>query len=274
MGEFLKKASDLFWRKPLLWLPVIVADLFGTAINQGQVAILRAMVIRRTEVHSALGGGAEHVRLTPEMVAQAAQAATPMVWVSYFLRIGFYVIALVVTVAMVQQMLDRMQASPKPVEMLRSRMGGMASLAVRILALDAVGSLLIEWGTRSLVAHGHRAVVVSPWYHLGSSALLTVLLALLAAAAALRMLVGAPVSDAGANRAVVMSAMLGIGSLALGFLAGSSIPVGRAPSMAAQIALSTVASLITAVPFILMFIAFGVLANEEKNAVPLLDAEG
>ncbi|MES2391810.1 MAG: hypothetical protein V4555_09220 [Acidobacteriota bacterium] len=273
MGEFLKKASDLFWRKPVLWLPVIIADLLGTAINQGQGAIVRAMVMRRTEVHSALGGAVQHVRLTPEIAAQAVQAATPMVWVSYFLRISLYVIALVVTVAMVQQLLDRMQASPTPQEVLRTRKAGMLSLAVRILALDAVGSVAIEWTGRWLLMHGHKTVATSPWYHLGTSATLTVLLALFAGAAALRMLVGAPVSDEGANRAVVMPAMLGVGSLALGFLIGSSIPMGHTPSPAAQIALGTTASLITAVPFILMFIAFGVLANEERNAVPNVDAE-
>jgi hypothetical protein len=252
---------------------VIVADLLGTAINQGQGAMVRAMIVRRTLVHSALGGGVEHVRLTQGMVAQAAQQATPLVWISYFLRIALYVVALVVTAAMVQRMLERMQTSPTPGELLRSRWGGMVSLAVRVLALDAAGSLLIQWGSRSLLAHGHKSVVTSPWYHLGTSAALTIVLAVLAAAAALRMLVGAQVRDSGANRAVVMSALLGVGSLALGFAAGASIPVGRMLSPTEQILLATVASLITAVPFILMFIAFGVLANEERTAAVSVEAQ-
>lgn len=265
MGEFWRKASDLFWGKPLLWLPVLVADLLGSGIDAGQKAIVRAVVLSKMEYHSALGGTVQHVPLTAAAVQQATQIAIPLQWTSNFLRILLYAVALVLTCGMVRELLSRSQEMWKPAAALEGRWGGILGVTLRVLALTVLFTVLYGWAGRWLLAHGYKGVVASPWYHLGCAVLLMLLLAWAVAVTALQMVSNGSISEAGGRQATIMAFLLGLASLALSFFVEQSAPALAHMPDGRRIPLQMLASLLTAVPYILMFLGFGVLAVQQDR---------
>jgi branched-subunit amino acid transport protein len=265
MGELWRKASELFWGKPLLWLPVLVADLLGSGLDQGQKAIVRSIVMGKMVYHSALGGTVEHVPLTAAAVQQATQVAIPLQWTSNFLRILLYVVALVLTAFMVRDLLKRNPEPWKPGAALRGRVGGIFGVALLVLAVTVVFTVLFSWGNRWLLTHGHKAVAVSPWYHVACAVLLVGALAWVAAPTAVRTVSLGPISKVGAQRAVAMGFLLGVATVALAFFVEQSAPALIHQPDARRIPLEMVASLVTAVPYILLFLGFGVLAVQEDS---------
>jgi hypothetical protein len=119
----------------------------------------------------------------------------------------------------------------------------------------------------------HKAVVASPWYHLGTALVLMLVIAWVTAPAAVRAVADGPISQAGGNQATMMAFLLGAASLALAFFVQQSAPAIMHLPDSRRIPVVMMASLVSAVPFIVMFVGFGVLAGKEDRS-RTMESEG
>ena len=264
MGELWRKASETLWARPLLWVPVLVADLLGSGLNLGQQELVRAIVLSHTAVRSVMGGAVQHVPLTAEAIARSAVYAIPLAWFTYFLRILLYVLALLITSELVMDMMSRMGREVEIKQVLGERVGGMLTVALRALAVYAFVALVFSQISRKLAETGHQAILMSPWFRTGISVALVLLLVVVTSTSALRLVSGGPVSEAGEKSAQFLALMMGLVSLGLSSFVGiNSKGVSVTPGQ--RLGLEIGASLLTAIPYVLMFVGFGVLGKDEVD---------
>lgn len=263
--NLLARTSELFFSRPLLWLPVLAADLLGFGVQRGQVAILNVILTRSTQYHSALGGTVSRGPITQSAIDQVNAASMPIALVAYFLRIVLYVIALAVTAHLVRKGFSRLRSSPQ-----RLQASTVLLVALRVLIVFVVCLVLWIWLLGWLGAHGHTAIAQSPFFIVLGTLLVVVLLAFGVTPSALRMIAGGNVSTeqmlAGRTMALAMALLF----VALQFFVSLSERQLLAATPTRQVLLKALASLLTAVPYILMFIGFALIAAEEP-AAPLED---
>ncbi len=101
MDELWRKASELLRERPLLWVPVLVADLLAFLISLGSSALVRVVVLPRLLGHSVLGGPTLQQQLTPAALEHANLLAAGITIPANFLRLVCYAMALVTTLVLV-----------------------------------------------------------------------------------------------------------------------------------------------------------------------------
>jgi len=266
MGRYWAEASDLFFRRPLLWVPVLVADLAGSLLNLGQGLLMRAIAMQRMQFHSALGGTVPTKGLTMQAAQQLFIYSVALGWTTNFIRLLLYVAAFVLTAGLVWNG-GRRGAWDQAVDALRVRANGSALLALRALALYAAAAIGNTYLTRYLTVK-NPALLHNIWFHLGIAVLLVALQVAVLSNAALKLLVEKKPSEHGARSARLMALLLGFLALGMGFFIGKSSAAGLShASQSTRLTMEVLASLLTAVPYILMFLGFATIAATERSDI-------
>ena len=272
MEELWRQASEMVSQRPVLWLPVLVADLLGFLVSLGNNALVRAAVLSRLQTHSALGGGALHAPVNAAAMEHATIFAFVLTWSSNFIRLLLYATAFVVTAALVGAFRAR---ADKPAiaigPALRRNVSGIMSLGLRALALYALAAILLHWIGRSLVAHGHKAMLANGWLETGVGVLLVASLALLLAPTAVQVIAHRPLTPLLRQRAQLLALALTVVAFLLGRFVEGNLRVVRIAFVPARYALGLTGSWIAALPYAVLFAGLGLLAwqaeREAGNAV-------
>lgn len=264
MGRYWREASDLFFRRPLLWVPVLVADFAGSLLNLAQGALVHTIAVSRMQYHSALGGTVKNSGLTLQAAQQLYVYAMTLGWITNFVRILLYVAAFLLTAGLVWSGGQR-DTWEKVVATLRPRGNGGTLLALRALALYAAAAIGNTYLSRYLSVK-NPAMLRNIWFHLAIAVLVVALQVAVLSNAALKLLVEQKPSEHGARSARMMALLLGFVSLAMGFFIGRSA-ILRSTSDSKRITLEVLASLLTAVPYILMFVGFASIAAAERSEI-------
>jgi hypothetical protein len=270
MSRYWGEASDLFFRRPILWLPVLVADLAGSGLDVAQKAIARAIVMRHLEYHSALGGVVQQHGLTYQAAQSATETAVAVAWTAYFVRILLYV----VTAGLVWAA-ERRGGWAGAFAGLKQRASGAVFLALRLLAVYAFVAVGYSYLLRGLALH-KSPLPGAMWFHIACAAVLVVLLVAVASGPALRLLEQREPGEHGMRSARGMALLMGLASLALTFFVGQSGGIMLRTTPGRRITLEILASLLTAIPYILMFLGFGVISGLERlhaDDAPQVEAE-
>ncbi|WP_146072151.1 hypothetical protein [Bryocella elongata] len=263
MGRYWADASDLFFRRPLLWVPVLVADLIGSLLNIGQGALMHAIAMHRMQFHSALGGTVATKGLTMQAAQQLYIYAIALGWTTNFVRILLYVSAFVLTAGLVWTA-GRRNSWNGAVAALSARVNGATLLALRALALYAAAAVGNTYLTRYLLV-ANPALLHSIWFRLGLAAVVVALQVGVLSNAALKVLTEKTPTEHGARSARLMALVLGFVALAMGFFIGQSSAIVRSATEEKRLVLEVLASLLTAVPYILMFLGYAVIAATERS---------
>jgi hypothetical protein len=263
MGRYWREASDLFFRRPVLWLPVLAADLAGSLLNLGQGTLMHSIAMQHMQFHSALGGTVKTQGLTLQAAQQLYVYATAIGWTTNFVRLLLYVAAFVLTAALVWTG-GRRDSWNNAVAALRKRGNGGTLLALRALALYAAAAIGNSYLMRYLSAH-QNPLLHNVWFRLMLAMLLVGLQVAVLSNAGLKVLVERKASEHGERSARVMALALGFVSLAMGFFIGQSSAILRSTSQGRRLTLEVLASLLTAVPYILMFLGFASIAATERG---------
>ena len=182
MDELWRKASELLWERPVLWLPVLVADLLAFLLSLGSNTLVRTLVLSRLQARSVLGGPTQGMQLTPGALQHANLLAAAITIPTDFLRLIIYALALIATLVLVHAILRRegkgfALIGPAWVRFI----GSIFSLSLRALAIYGGVAFLSAWVTRALLAHGAKTIVAEGWPEIGFGLLRILMLAFLLA---------------------------------------------------------------------------------------------
>lgn len=262
MGELWRELVDLLTRRPLLWVPVLVADLLAYVANLARNGILRAVVLHRTAQHSVLGGPVVHAPMSASAVESTTILALLLSWLTYFIRILLYAGAFVATAALVKGAMERIsRPATEIIPALQQKWGGILELALRALSVYAIAALLFSWVTPYLTRHGHKDLFKSAWLDFGLTLLVPLALAILLPPVALRILSGRQPEKliAGISQQFALTLVVVISLLAL-FVSSNSRELAQV-SPGARYPLEIVGSLLVALPYVLLFTGLAILAR-------------
>lgn len=256
MDELWRKTSELLWARPLLWLPVLVADLLAFSASIGSNALVHTVVWNKLQYHSALGGGPIRGQLDPAAVQHASLLAGLVTLPFDFLRLLLYAIAFIVTAALVLSFARR---DEKPTHMilpvLRRHLTAVFALSLRALAIYGGMALVAGWVSQTLLAHGHKTWLATGWFQFGIGAVRVALLAFLLAPVAVGVVGGRLPTGVLRTAAQSFAFALGLVSLVLGIFVSANVRVVHFASTFTRYLLELTGSWIVALPFAVFFVA-------------------
>ena len=262
MAELWRDLVEILRRRPLLWLPVLIADLLGYLVSLGRNGLLRALVLHETAQHSVLGGAAVHGPMSASAMESTTIAALLLSWLTYFLRLLLYSGALVTTAALLRAYTER---SERPVNEVGPAVGrswgGILELALRSLAVYAIAALLFSWLSQWLSSHGRTAVLHDAWFNFGLTLAVLLVLAALLPPVAVRVLSGHLPSKKVARQAQQFALVLvAVTALLSNVISANARELAQAPA-GARYPLEIVGSLLVALPYVLLFTGLALLAR-------------
>lgn len=98
MREIWRKTAELFWERPILWVPVLCADFVGYWLMWLERLASRQVVIWMAFNQSPLNGAlVRNGSSETSLLLKVMSIAGPLLWGTYFLNICLYTLALVTT---------------------------------------------------------------------------------------------------------------------------------------------------------------------------------
>ena len=268
VGTLWQDLVDVLSRRPLLWVPVLVADLLGYLANFGSGALLRAVVYHRTSQHSALSGAVIHAPLSASALESTTILALLLLWLTYFIRLLLFATAFITTAALLQAFHERAEKPAAAIApALQRHGGGILELALRALSVYAVFALLFSWVRPYLATHGKAALLHNPWFDFGVTTLPTLVLAALLPPVALRVLASRGPDKETSGHARVFSLTLIVVILLLALIVSSNSRELAQVTAGARFPLEIIASLLEALPYVLLFTGFALLARRVARAL-------
>lgn len=255
MEELWQKSSEMLGARPLLWIPVLIADLLGFFATIGGNALVQKLVLNKIQYRSVLGGPAVSKPLTPAVVQHANLVAAAVTLPSDFVRLLLYSLAFLATAALVLAYARRDEKAIRTVApALGSHVGGIFSLALRALAIYGGMVLLTGWLSQTLIAHGHRSAVISGWPELGMGLIRVGLLAWFLAPAAIQVLARRQPTGERRKAIIIFAFALGAVALLLGKFVTDNVRSVHIASAPVRTLLELTGSWIVALPYAVFFV--------------------
>ena len=262
MGKLWQDLVEVLGRRPLLWLPVLLADLLAYLTTLGGSAILHAVVMHRTAQHSALGDVVVHGAMSASAFESTTILALLLLWLTYFLRLLLFASAFIATAALLEAIMDRVDKPATTVApSLGRHWGGIVELALRALSVYAICALLFSWIRPYLLNHGHIALLRNPWFDFGITALPCLVLAAVLPPVALRVLAARQPDRQSAKEGKQFALILVLVILLLSMFVSSNSRDLAQVSPGARYPLELVASLLESLPYALLFTGLALLAR-------------
>lgn len=267
MKELWSKSTALLWANPVLWVPVLCADLLGFFLNLLQKTINRSIVQWLVlHTHSSVLGGAPDLATERALEFKAALSAAPLTWGAYFVTVYLYAVALAMTAGLVLAIVKGLQPDMQVQSgFVRARRAAIFSLSVKIFGLMVAAILVMGVAIVQAVGFFGRRIPASS-VGLVSALVAFAAIAFFIAPSALR-LIGGDTSEVSANgigearRFAVIAVM---SSVAIGYFCGVAVHAIRAAGTendgTARGITDAAASLITALPYIPLFVILALVA--------------
>lgn len=263
MSKLWRTTSYLFWQYPKLWLPVLAAEVASYSVRYLQQAISQQIVLWVHRSGSVLSSGQDSFVNRSEAM-KAAIFAAPFVWGRYFISIFLYTCALLATARILAKILN----SGAVGFTIQSRVPYALKFSLKCFALSAACAILFMFPITSLALElGPRGLLTNPFYPGAITLLLTCAIAFIMAPQAVRLVSVAPVkisSDQAASSRV-SACLASAASISLG-LAVSHAHISGWNSWPRHeqlvwIAINLVIGIVTAIPYIPLFIALSLIAD-------------
>jgi hypothetical protein len=289
MRNLWSTTTSLLRRHPLLWLPVIAADVASFWLSWLERLLHRQLieqiVIWLSKSHSVLGETPDYNTLTPAVANKAAALTAPLVWTTRYLGICLYTAALIATAAIVYSLSETGAATLRQgllsIQTSRRRI---LIFSLKFFFLNAVvgilGSWLLSWSMQlqsawekntSASSAFQIAVEKSNLPVLLPALLLAVAIATIMAPIAVRLLQppGVPLFPQQAKSARRTSLIVVAIAAALQVLIQQVEPslfqrLGTATATLLTVGFAV--SLITAIPFVLLYVALALIAKPVRSA--------
>lgn len=276
MRDLFRRASDLFWQHPILWLPVAVADLASFGLTQLQKWLTHAIITHMVTVHSVLTNAPEPADIG-KLTMKVVLLTRPIVWGNYLLSLCLYTFAMIAISTTLPQLAAEEKFSPS------STLGAIRRSGSRVLIFAFKLLVLIGIAAIPLAASGvlftrYIRLIPNFYFYYGVVVSLMAALAYFVAPWAVTLLrsrTAERISNEVAQRARIFAALTQPASAAIYLFAAAvrrSLLSATTP-ISAIYTLDVVESLASAAPYILLFIALSLLASDEPSATTPPGAE-
>ncbi len=101
MTNLFRRASYLFWQYPILWVPVFVADILDTLLKESRTLVTQAVIRSVLESHSVLSSVPDRLPAGLQSTMKVALLSAPIVWGTHFAGIVLYASAMTMTATLV-----------------------------------------------------------------------------------------------------------------------------------------------------------------------------
>lgn len=266
MEELWRKVSELIMQRPLLWLPVLVADLLAFLAGLGGKAWLQDVLVSRLGTRSVMGGPTVMAPVSPSAIQSAVQAVAPIEWGVSLLRLLLYTLAFLATAALVRAFRARSQKPGDEIgTVMRRQFTDILPVAGTALLVYLVVAFVARFLSTYLIRHGHRAALqsgayIGGWFGLAVGAVTIVALALLVAPAAVQALARRALDATHRQQAQILALSLGMVAMVLGRFVEANLMEMRGASPVARALLGISGSWIAALPYAVLFAGLGFLA--------------
>jgi hypothetical protein len=273
-----RETAALFWEYPVLWLPVLAADLISFFLSKLQKYVSHVLIY-----HVLLGPpsvfGGRHGLMEPSsnaLVFKAAMLGGTLEWSTHFAQIILYTIALFVTTALVRST-SRHESKyfHASVQLVRSQWRAILGLSLRFLGLMVLLAISLGALLAFTIAQTQRYMV-----HLPQAAMYAYIVpafccvAYLAAPIAMRR-IGTVTSQPLTAESTRNGRLFASVAVTVSTLVGYCLPyIGTSftaePFFSSSLvvtALGAIASLIVASPYVVLFIALTLIVDSATGGV-------
>ena len=252
----------MFWGYPVLWLPVLGADLLAFGAQHARRPLLHLLVTPLLVRHSVLVGATEELAIGSANAVLGEVLAALITGFTQFSSILAYTISFFITAELVDRRLDNFEPRERAREIKR-----ILKLSVRAYAIAfVIGFCLFGGLTYELAVHGNH-LWSSVYFTQGGSLVVMAVLAYFLAPAALGSLAKDGMIDPQVKPLARQAALLAVVASAA-CLAFTTVVQNSMLAMPGQwMLIHIVASLIAATPYIPLFIALALLAFEGPQEV-------
>jgi hypothetical protein len=275
-----RETTALFWEYPVLWLPIFGADLFSFFLMKGQKQVAHLVIYRLVlDAPSVLSGA----RRLPDpgdpsshgLVLKAAVVGALFEWSAHFIQIVLYTIAFFIIVALVRKIQQRTELPfLSAIQLVRLKWPPIFGLSLRVLSLVVMFAILVGSVAITMARHALPEPYISGYVFACAG---FCAIAYLIAPVAMRRIA----ADNGHTPAAeqirqgrIFALVMVITSCLLGYLlpyvAGSFEREPIFHNAYAVTALSAIGSLLTAAPYIVLFISLTlILDNKLTDGAPM-----
>jgi hypothetical protein len=281
MRQIWRNAVHLFWQHPVLWLPLILADLLAFCLGLLQSFLSHEIAARFFADQSLPGNTPEYSRQATALIPnQLLTAAFGLV--TQLLSICLYTAAFLITAQLVRLILEDL--SPNLRSAARSatlHLGAIFSFSLKLFGWAIVSALLLATPVYFFIFQNHeRRLMETPYFTHGLALLVAICVAYFITPAAIELLRSPdsePVPPKLAWQGCGFSIPTVMVSQAIAFLAQIAERSFLSSSIRAQPidmqAVHSIASLLSAIPYIFLFIALALIAISAVEDAELQAAE-
>jgi hypothetical protein len=277
MRQIWRNVVHLFWQHPVLWLPLIFADLLAFCLGLVQRSLSHEIAVRFFDDHSVPGNTPEYSRQATNVIPDQLLTAS-FGLVTQLLSICLYTAAFLITAQLVRLILQDL--SPNLWSAARSatlHLGAIFSFSLKLFGWAIISALLLATPVYFFIFQNHeRRLMETPYFTHGLALLVAVCVAYFVTPAAIELLrspTSQPVSPKVAWQGCGFSIPTVIVSQAIAFCAEIAERSFLSNSIRAQPidiqAIHAIASLLSAFPYIFLFIALSLItisAAEDVDA--------
>jgi hypothetical protein len=266
MRNLWRATAHLFWRHPILWLPVALADAISLSLSHLQRLLQKHAADGLTQTHSVLGGRPD-ASSTPNSVIATYLISVLLVAITALITAFLYTGALLTVATMLRNLtaqgragFDTAAASIKP-DLGRAMLFSLRLFTISVVAGMAASSvvLLAEWLLKA------NYFSLDPRFALTESIVAGIVAACLIAPYAIDLLCPAGSAPV-APQQTLQVRLAAIGtvtlSIALNFLLNRAVL--PASPHAVQVTVHAIASEIAALPYAALFIALALVATPDS----------
>ena len=276
MRQLWRNAANLLWQHPILWLPLLFADLLAFCLGKVQTLLAHAIAVRSLQEHSVLGN-TPYINIhrdTSQVWEQLLTSSSGLL--IQFLSVCFYTAAFLITASLVRLFLQNLSPNLwSAVKSANLRLPAIFSFSLKLFVLSFVIALFIT--TPLLFFRSHLgSIVATPYFAYGLTLLISLCVAWIITPAAITLLRSPnfkPITSKTIMQGISSSILTVTASTTLAFLA--QIAQRSLLSNSAHIqpiaiqAIHAIASLLTSVPYIFLFIILALLATSDVDDAKL-----
>jgi hypothetical protein len=260
MQALWRRTTAMFWGYPVLWLPVLVADLLAFGAQHSRRPLLHLLVTPLLVRHSVLVGAIDELAIGSTNAFLGEVLAALITAFTQFSSILSYTIGFFLTAELVDRRLGRFESWERGSELKR-----ILKLSVRAYAIAFVMGFCLFGGlTYELAVHGNH-LWSSVYFTQGGGLVVMAVLAYLLAPAALRSVAKDGMIDPQAKLLARQAALLAVVASAACVVFTTAVETSMLAMPQPWVLVRIVASLIAATPYIPLFIALALLAFERPH---------
>jgi len=278
MRNLFRQTSFLFWQYPILWLPIVIVDPIVFCLNLFDHKVTHAIILSVVTKHSVLGGASEPIIPTSFQTLKILFLTKPIDWGTHLVALYLYICAMMTILALTSALRSKQKLSPSRVLLpFQQSFPNVVFFSLKLLV--AVGIAAIPFFIFTFVffeRNGARYVSVQNFSLVFSTLALSALAYFVAPAAVklLRPHDSKMITPEKARQAGISAALAVIACDALYFFTMQIRPtfISRSTHWSGDFIYGAVASLVSAMPYTVLFIALSLLAKDDEPDT-MLDAE-